>query len=79
MTTTIDPRFNVLLENAEYNSFAIEVAEVIQDMLESEDVSEGEKGRWLSLKGSMLAVTAYSDFIEPCWIESEMAFLGLNY
>jgi hypothetical protein len=79
MNTTIDPRFNVLLENPEYNSFAIELSEVIQDMLESEDVSAGEKGRWFSLKNSMLAVTADSDFIDPDWLQSELDFWGLNY
>jgi hypothetical protein len=79
MNTKIDPRFNVLLENVEYNSFAIELAEVIQDMLESEDVSAGEKGRWLSLKGSMLTVTADSDFIDSDWLQSELDFWCLDY
>jgi hypothetical protein len=79
MNTTIDPRFNFLLEDVEYNSFAIEMAEVIQDMLESEDVSAGEKGRWFSLKNSMLAVAADSDFIDPGWLQSELDFWCLNY
>jgi hypothetical protein len=79
MNTTIDPRFNALLENAEHNSFAIEVASVIDEMLESDDVSTGEKGRWFGLKNSMLAVTADSDFIAPEWLESELEFWDLNY
>jgi hypothetical protein len=79
MNTTIDPRFNVLLENAEHNSFAIEVAEVIQDMLESEEVSAGEKGRWFNLKEDMLKAVELSKSLEPEWIESQLQFWDLNY
>jgi len=79
MNTSIDPRFNILLENAEYNSFAIEVASVIDEMLESEEITAGEKGRWFGLKKSMLAVIADSDFIDPDWLQSELDFWGLNY
>jgi hypothetical protein len=79
MNINIDPRFNVLLENDEDNSFAIEVAEVIQDMLESEEVSAGEKGRWFNLKEDMLKAVELSKSLEHDWIESELEFWGLNY